>query len=919
MMNLDLHPPPTPAFNSISIYQSSPNQCTPKPILTLDSHSHSNSPSHPSNEDHLISPSTSIKTPTASSSSPIPQFTPSNLTKSFKTQSILGSHSSSSDSKRFQHRLSSGSYSISPKDAISLESSSPRLHHFSPLSPKAFIHPTTVFGPHPPSSSPHRRTHSGAPLLSSLLSPASKRISWHPVSNDPSTPVRTRGHFAWASPYLASSPEPTMPITESEIQSIESLGVKIVDCTSTGHLNPNSSPFLSTRPSRSTSINCKSPRRNSIASAKRRRSLKLQSDGSNLSPLGPITGSLLSLPDRISNATAAIQPTPVNVDRLIDLMNRAGRGKENDIHSSLLIIDLRSLPQYLGSEGRLKGSINVNFPSLLIKRFRRGHHGQFQLGSFITTEAGKRYYAKLEKSHRSRNETSQVLDEVEICVIDDDLVSDEDSRQKSKEAIGTILLDVLYQRKRLNHGLYYLDEPFMKFVDNPESKRWIVTGECEKNSYESSEAFEMISPTDRSEEYQVSAGPGPQGLRRLQTSGPLKGSLPSIEKGPKLIIPDSTSSASSSACDSSSSNTQSLRLMLGNKLTAQSGKKNKPPKLRRIDTSESSLSAPRSRHLNENGTSAASSCKLSSGGGSTRLSPNSGGSRLPSPLGGGRPVSCHTPRIDRTNLGVGRSSAFCFPQTSVKNSTVSSPIQRPSSHHTQPINRASSLSSSSISSSIFQHQSESSPTQGKESSPHSATNTSSFKISTIIPDFLYLGPEPIESSDFERLKSLKIKRILNVAVEVEEIDPKQKGKEYEFIEKYTKIPLRDFVEEVGVQAGIDQANNLLDDALLHSSAVYVHCKAGKSRSVTIVLAYLIHRYKISLKESYAYVSNRRKGICPNIGFLAELMRFQERELGSNGGGGGGQNGNGLNGGTKGFGNITRSMSYQFPSNYFINK
>ncbi|EGG05419.1 uncharacterized protein MELLADRAFT_78123 [Melampsora larici-populina 98AG31] len=827
MMNLNLHQlqPPTPTFNSISIYQSS----SPKPVLSLDSnsnwHSSSSDPSLNQNQDHIISPLTSIKTPTASSSSPIQQLTPSNLTKSFKSQSILGSHSC--DSKRFQHRWSSGSHSISPKDAISLESSSPRLHHLSPLSPKAFIHPNTVLGPHPSSSSPHRRTHSGAPLLSSLLSPASKRISWNPTPNDPSTPVRNRAHFSWASPYVASSPEPAMPMTEDEIQSIESLGVKIVDCTSTSHLNHTSSPFLSTRPSRSTSINCKSPsHRNSIASAKRRRSLKLQSDGSNLSPLGPITGSLLSLPDRISNAATPIQPTPVNADQLIDLMNRAGRGKENDIHSSLLIIDLRSLPQYLGSEGRLKGSINVNFPSLLIKRFRKGHHGQFQLGSFITTEVGKRYYAKLEKTHRSRHETSQVLDEVDICVIDDDLASDENSRQKPKEAIGTILLDVLHQRKRINHGLYFLNESFKRFVDNPDAKRWLVTGECERNSYDSSEAFDMISPTDRSEQYEVSSGSGPQGLRRLQPSGPLKGSLPSIEKGPKLIIPETTSSASSSACDSSTSNTQSLRLMLGNKLTVQSSKKNKPPKLRRIDTSESSLSAPRSHHLNENGTSAASSSKLSSEGGYTRLSPNTGGSRLPSPLGAGvgaRPVSCHTPRVDRTNLGVGRSSGFCFPP---KNHTNSSPIQkRPFSHHTQPINRASSLSCTSIPASIFQHHppSESSPTQvGKLVSPDSATqalshqSNSRFKTSTIIPGFLYLGPEPIESEDYEKLNQMKIKRILNVAIEVESYKSNETDdhpNETEFIEKYMKISLRDFVEEVGVQDGIDLANKFLGKAI----------------------------------------------------------------------------------------------------------
>lgn len=70
-----------------------------------------------------------------------------------------------------------------------------------------------------------------------------------------------------------------------------------------------------------------------------------------------------------------------------------------------------------------------------------------------------------------------------------------------------------------------------------------------------------------------------------------------------------------------------------------------------------------------------------------------------------------------------------------------------------------------------------------------------------------------------------------------------------------------------------------DDARLHSAPVYVHCKAGKSRSVTVVLAYLIHANAWTLKTAYAYVAERRRGISPNIGFVAELMQFEEIELG----------------------------------------
>jgi hypothetical protein len=72
---------------------------------------------------------------------------------------------------------------------------------------------------------------------------------------------------------------------------------------------------------------------------------------------------------------------------------------------------------------------------------------------------------------------------------------------------------------------------------------------------------------------------------------------------------------------------------------------------------------------------------------------------------------------------------------------------------------------------------------------------------------------------------------------------------------------------------------LPDDARLRDSPTYVHCKAGKSRSVTIVLAYLIHANAWTLKTAYSFVSDRRPGISPNIGFVAELMQYAEVELG----------------------------------------
>jgi hypothetical protein len=45
------------------------------------------------------------------------------------------------------------------------------------------------------------------------------------------------------------------------------------------------------------------------------------------------------------------------------------------------------------------------------------------------------------------------------------------------------------------------------------------------------------------------------------------------------------------------------------------------------------------------------------------------------------------------------------------------------------------------------------------------------------------------------------------------------------------------------------------------------------------MAYLIHANHWTLSRAYSFVLERRKGISPNIGFVSELMTFEEQELG----------------------------------------
>ncbi|KAG5219635.1 Dual specificity protein [Salix suchowensis] len=129
-----------------------------------------------------------------------------------------------------------------------------------------------------------------------------------------------------------------------------------------------------------------------------------------------------------------------------------------------------------------------------------------------------------------------------------------------------------------------------------------------------------------------------------------------------------------------------------------------------------------------------------------------------------------------------------------------------------------------------------------------------FTVSIILPQFLFLGPEPSAEDHLQMLKDHGVKRILNLAIECDENDHGLALAQT--FDKYTKIAMRDHVEEEGVVG-----------------------KAGKSRSVTAIIAYLIHANHWTLSKAYAFVLERRKGISPNIGFVSELMTFEEEELG----------------------------------------
>jgi hypothetical protein len=91
-------------------------------------------------------------------------------------------------------------------------------------------------------------------------------------------------------------------------------------------------------------------------------------------------------------------------------------------------------------------------------------------------------------------------------------------------------------------------------------------------------------------------------------------------------------------------------------------------------------------------------------------------------------------------------------------------------------------------------------------SPSAEDAIPTFTVSTILPNFLYLGPEITAEDHARELESLGVRRILNLAVECD--DDNGLGLRQRF-ERYVKIPMRDTVEEENVLLGVREACSIL--------------------------------------------------------------------------------------------------------------
>jgi protein tyrosine phosphatase len=75
-----------------------------------------------------------------------------------------------------------------------------------------------------------------------------------------------------------------------------------------------------------------------------------------------------------------------------------------------------------------------------------------------------------------------------------------------------------------------------------------------------------------------------------------------------------------------------------------------------------------------------------------------------------------------------------------------------------------------------------------------------------------------------------------------------------------------------IELSFDKAHKFINEAKHNNSGILVHCRAGVSRSPTIVISYLMKYHNMSFENAYKHVLTKRK-IAPNHGFVEKLKRF----------------------------------------------
>jgi len=138
-----------------------------------------------------------------------------------------------------------------------------------------------------------------------------------------------------------------------------------------------------------------------------------------------------------------------------------------------------------------------------------------------------------------------------------------------------------------------------------------------------------------------------------------------------------------------------------------------------------------------------------------------------------------------------------------------------------------------------------------------------------IVDNIYLGGI-MGACNYEFFQNNDIKYVINIS---DNIPTFFRDREID----YLCIEKSDNGREDLTRKELDNAYNFIIDAQEKEQNVLIHCFAGQSRSVSIIIYYLNKRYGLTIDQAIDFIKERRKWINPSTKFIDNLTRICEKE------------------------------------------
>ena len=133
---------------------------------------------------------------------------------------------------------------------------------------------------------------------------------------------------------------------------------------------------------------------------------------------------------------------------------------------------------------------------------------------------------------------------------------------------------------------------------------------------------------------------------------------------------------------------------------------------------------------------------------------------------------------------------------------------------------------------------------------------------------IYLG-HLLNASNYNKLKELNIDSIVNVTCELSNY--------YENDFHYYNILIKDELDSC-FDNEIENCISFIHEKVTNNKNVLVHCSQGRSRSVTIIAAYLMKYKNLSFEQAYNYIKSKKQIINMNTNFKQILKDTQFSEI-----------------------------------------